>query len=80
MEERLDASAYVVPNELVAMINVLVEAKVQSQKLCTDDGVRKDLISIIQTAINICGISTLIMMFQDTKPDEDAKHKKVRLF
>ena len=44
MEERLDASAYVVPNELVAMINVLVEAKVQSQKLCTDDGVRKDLI------------------------------------
>jgi len=38
VEERLDASAYVVPNELVAMINVLVEAKVQSQKLCTDDG------------------------------------------
>ena len=41
MEERLEATAYIIPTELVAMINVLVEAKVQSHKLCTDGGDQK---------------------------------------
>jgi len=41
VEERLEATAYIIPTELVAMINVLVEAKVQSHKLCTDGGDQK---------------------------------------
>ena len=35
----LDATAYVLPNEICAMVNVVLDAKNQSLKLCAVDGV-----------------------------------------
>ena len=41
----LDATAYVLPNEICAMVNVVLDAKNQSLKLCAVDGV--DVVRII---------------------------------
>lgn len=74
----LNPTDYIVPTEICAMINVVLDAKNQSFKLCAVDGV--DVVSFHfrngDQKIKIFWIKIM----QNGKPKEEAKEKKVNFF
>jgi hypothetical protein len=86
----LNPTDYIIPTEICAMVNVVIDAKNQSFKLCAVDGV--DVVSFREEKWRsgkkfwdfppIVFLETVVfwaklMIFQKGKPKEDAKEKKV---
>ena len=51
----LDATGYVIPLEVCSMVNVVLDAKNQSLKLCAVDGV--DVVIMIEILMNLYNLS-----------------------
>ena len=84
----VDATTYILPTEICAMVNVVLDAKSQSLKLCAVDGVDvvrftlKPRISFLSTlhvllTLHLTYDGNAKFQEKNKKPDDNAKSKKV---